>query len=340
LLAGRLAKHGLILSAAALAAALAHGTAAAHVPAALLWSTVQATTLLAAAPGTAGAVAAPVATLTQGVLQAMFLTQLKSVIASLTFLAVIGAGVGTLWQAAAPLGAQPQQEQKQVPPGKAIKDDGQAKLQQEIERLRAELEKARLELAQARAEIAVLKAQADLARAQAEVALAQAQREAARAAEAAAKAKAAQVPPKLPKPSKDEKPEVPANPAAAVSPDGRIFAAAVENAITLIDLQTGKTLFKATGHTGMVMALAFSPDGKRLVSGGQDKAAHLWDVPTGKELRRFIVGNPVSKIGFSEDGRTLLITDSANNRHEFDIATGKAVRVVSPEGETTEEKRP
>lgn len=39
-------------------------------------------------------------------------------------------------------------------------------------------------------------------------------------------------------------------------------------------------------HTGRVNAVAVSSDGKRLVSAGQDKSVRIWDMQTGKELRR------------------------------------------------------
>src|SRR5690348_9997317 len=64
------------------------------------------------------------------------------------------------------------------------------------------------------------------------------------------------------------------------------------------------------GHAGSVIAVAFSPDGKQLASGGGELAApgeiKLWDVPTGKE-RAALKGHPsqVECLAFSPDGGTL-----------------------------------
>jgi WD40 repeat protein len=47
---------------------------------------------------------------------------------------------------------------------------------------------------------------------------------------------------------------------------------------------TGQSLYVYKGHTHEVRALAWSPDGTRLVSSGDDGTAQVWDAETGAEL--------------------------------------------------------
>jgi WD40 repeat protein len=48
-----------------------------------------------------------------------------------------------------------------------------------------------------------------------------------------------------------------------------------------------KELHRLRGHGSEVHCVAFSADGNILASGGGDKLVRVWDVSTGKELRRF-----------------------------------------------------
>jgi len=76
----------------------------------------------------------------------------------------------------------------------------------------------------------------------------------------------------------------------AIHPDGSQIATVPyrRNKIRLIDVTTGKDIKTAsefTGHTDEIKSLAFSPDGKLIVSGSSDKSIKLWDAATGKEIR-------------------------------------------------------
>jgi WD40 repeat protein len=62
----------------------------------------------------------------------------------------------------------------------------------------------------------------------------------------------------------------------------------------------------AGAHSGRVTALAFSADGRRVVSGGFDRVAKVWDAHTGAELAAVGGFNGmVSGVAFSPDGRIL-----------------------------------
>ena len=43
-----------------------------------------------------------------------------------------------------------------------------------------------------------------------------------------------------------------------------------------------------TGHSGMVVSVDFSPDGKLFVSGSHDKLVKIWNTETGAEVSSFV----------------------------------------------------
>ncbi len=67
-----------------------------------------------------------------------------------------------------------------------------------------------------------------------------------------------------------------------LSPDGRLVASATFGEIRVIDLRRGGPVH--TLQVPDVQTVAFSPDGRRLASGGKREEIYLWDVATGQPL--------------------------------------------------------
>jgi RNA polymerase sigma factor (sigma-70 family) len=128
-----------------------------------------------------------------------------------------------------------------------------------------------------------------------------------------------------------ERPPDPAYSRLAFSPDGKTLAAGEWDGgkVHVWDAGTGKEIKTLQGHTGTVTAIAFSADGKRLVTGGDDKAVHLWDAATGAEVRSFAGHTDrVLCAALSPDG-TLLATGAADaTARLWDAATGKESHVL------------
>ncbi len=119
------------------------------------------------------------------------------------------------------------------------------------------------------------------------------------------------------------------------TPDGKQIAATLMGtALQLIDVETCKVV-RTFAPGAAASACVFSPDGKRMATGGYDLvekvySARIWEVGTGNELRHFPAahfpaGNGEKRVlAFSPDGATLAGGGWGDSRLRlWDAATGK-----------------
>jgi WD40 repeat protein len=94
-----------------------------------------------------------------------------------------------------------------------------------------------------------------------------------------------------------------------------LAAACSTGEIIIWDAASGRELLRFHGHTSHIGTVAWSPDGKRLASGGYDRYVKVWDPQTGREMLSLPGHNKsVDSIAWSPDGTQLATADTETVR--------------------------
>lgn len=129
----------------------------------------------------------------------------------------------------------------------------------------------------------------------------------------------------------------------AYAPDGkRLATACSDGSVRVWDMASGKEFRRlvgppvgeaAAGRTNQAFAVAFTPDGRSLVTGWLSGALQVWDVERGKQVHQ-LAGHSsvVAALAVTPDGRRLASADWAGNIFWWDLADGKQLKQLAAAG--------
>ncbi|MEE0268135.1 MAG: TIR domain-containing protein [Bacteroidales bacterium] len=96
-----------------------------------------------------------------------------------------------------------------------------------------------------------------------------------------------------------------------------------------IYLNKDESLKTLEGHYGYVYSVAYSPDGRRIISGSSDETIKIWDANTGQYLKT-LEGHldGVTSVAYSPDGTKIISGSDDGTIKIWDINTGQCLKTL------------
>jgi WD40 repeat protein len=82
------------------------------------------------------------------------------------------------------------------------------------------------------------------------------------------------------------------------------------------------------GHKRMVHAVAFSPCGRKVATGGEDRMVVQWDAQSGEQIMRFKLRHVIFDVKYSLDGTKLAGGGGSSSIVVWHAETGELIRVL------------